>query len=474
MKTNELVSLIASDLHVPKALVRRLLKELAVIAVRETRKTGVFVLPGIGSLVKTRRRAKLFRSPRARFINVPARAVVEFRVAESVHKRIRGIFVDTMRFAAEDVRLHVPDEAGEGGFGPTWRIRSRTVPAGASEDRPGAEPVSGGAVDHWLMRVFYATDREVASQNPLRFGSKRSPSGGLHLGTCDVSIPRDHQMAKIERPTVWQLYREDPKKHFVIREIVDKTSDVFFSELSERVKASEKNEALVFIHGFKVAFNDAVYRTAQIAYDLGFPGAPILYSWPSNSQLYEYAGDMNNSDWTVAHLGTFLGEVALRSGAGVIHLVAHSMGNRALVNALNILATSAGPARPPHFNQIVLTAPDIDSDVFRQLADAVRACANRVTLYCSARDKALKASKKINGSYPRAGDCSRSVVVVPGIDTIDASAVDTNLIGHFYYAENRSVLSDIFNLLGNGDPPERRFGIRSADVPPPTHWKFAP
>jgi hypothetical protein len=62
---------------------------------------------------------------------------------------------------------------------------------------------------------------------------------------------------------------------------------------------------------------------------------------------------------------------------------------------------------------------------------------------------------------------------VEGVDTVDASDVDTNLIGHFYYAENRSVLSDIFNLLGTGKAPDGRFGIRPVtDIPP--FWRFAP
>jgi len=64
-------------------------------------------------------------------------------------------------------------------------------------------------------------------------------------------------------------------------------------------------------------------------------------------------------------------------------------------------------------------------------------------------------------------------MVVRGVDTIDASAVDTNLIGHFYYAENRSVLSDIFSLLRDGRAPENRFGIRAVPAVPP-YWRFAP
>ena len=88
-------------------------------------------------------------------------------------------------------------------------------------------------------------------------------------------------------------------------------------------------EALVFIHGYNVSFENAVKRTAQIAYDLQFPGAPVCYSWPSRGGLADYTRDENQAEWTVVHLHTFLQELVQQSGAKSVHLIAHSMGNRA-------------------------------------------------------------------------------------------------------------------------------------------------
>ena len=45
--------------------------------------------------------------------------------------------------------------------------------------------------------------------------------------------------------------------------------------------------------------------------------------------------------------------------------------------------------------------------------------------------------------YRRAGDSGDDITLFKGIDTIDVSSVDTNLIGHFYYGDNRSVLSEL-------------------------------
>jgi len=331
--------------------------------------------------------------------------------------------------------------------------------------KDGAEAKSD---NYSVVKVFYATDRKKTSSEPLEFGSDRD-DGPLHFGAFKVSIPRDHHLADIERPSIWHFeFREDATKHFIIVERTAKTEGNFYKEVVDTVAHCPEKQAFVFIHGFDVGFEDAIYRTAQIAYDLGFCGAPILYSWPSTGSKIAYTWDLTVSDWTVPHLQAFLDGVSKRTGAKTIHLIAHSMGNRALVNALSHFN---GPA--PHFHQIVLTAPDIDAPTFIQLADAVRSHADRVTLYVSSNDRALKLSRRINGSR-RAGDSDGDVIVMNGLDTIDVSGVDTDLAGHFYYGDNRSFLSDLFHLLQTGDPPDRRFGIHETGIPPKKYWRFVP
>jgi hypothetical protein len=67
------------------------------------------------------------------------------------------------------------------------------------------------------------------------------------------------------------------------------------------------------------------------------------------------------------------------------------------------------------------------------------------------------------------------VVVVPGITTIDASVVDTSLLGalHQYYADSRTILSDVFQLI-EGRPANERFGLRPAAKNGQTYWLFRP
>ena len=95
------------------------------------------------------------------------------------------------------------------------------------------------------------------------------------------------------------------------------------------------------------------------------------------------------------------------------------------------------------------------------------------TLYASANDAALLASKKLQ-TYRRAGDTSDGVVVVSGIDTVDVSAVDTTFVGHSDYGDNTSVISDLFLLLSQDLPPPKRPRLRPAGNPSSRYWRFVP
>lgn len=125
------------------------------------------------------------------------------------------------------------------------------------------------------------------------------------------------------------------------------------------------------------------------------------------------------------------------------------------------------------YNHVVLTAPDIDAGEFLQLASRIPSAAQRITLYASSNDNAILLSKKIH-AYPRAGESGDDIVGVTGLDTVDASTVDTSLTGHSYYAEKRTMLSDLFDLLKDGTPPSGRHGLDRKSCSKGDYWAFRP
>lgn len=328
------------------------------------------------------------------------------------------------------------------------------------------------------IEIFFGTDRasQKASVPEETFGIERSRSGEVHLGICKVSVPRDHKAGNIERPSIWKLeLRPEPSEHMVLLSVKQLSTQNFHQRLKAALDKSKSREMLVFVHGYNVSFADAALRTAQLAYDLGLDGAPVLFSWPSKVSLARYQVDETNVEWTVPHLETFLRDLAKNSGARSIYLIAHSMGNRALTRALERIAMGMDRSTPAPFDQVVLTAPDIDADVFADIAKMLPRAGKRITLYASSNDEALKVSKTFHG-YPRAGDTNPNLVVLTGIDTIDVSSVDTSFLGHSYYGDNRSVLADIFNLIRSplSSSPDRRFGLKRRNKDGLAYWVFSP
>lgn len=273
--------------------------------------------------------------------------------------------------------------------------------------------------------------------------------GTLVRGLCEVTVPDKHERGRVERPSLLRFeVREDQQKHVVLTSATELSADDFYHRLSGIVNESPDRDLLVFIHGYNVDFESAVLRTAQIAVDLPFRGVPVCYSWPSQGSLLSYVVDENNSAWTIAHLKQFLLELADKSDAQSINVIAHSMGNRALTAALAEISWQLPEGSPEPFDRLVMAAPDVDADRFRDdLAPRLSKVAKHLTLYASSDDQALIASKQVHG-YPRAGESGSQIVVVPGIETIDVSGVDLSLLGHSYYGDSESMLRDLYHVVG--------------------------
>ena len=76
-----------------------------------------------------------------------------------------------------------------------------------------------------------------------------------------------------------------------------------------------KDQAVVFVHGYNTSFDNALYRTAQIAYDLEFDGATFLYSWPSGGAVASYTYDRESAQASEPYLREFLEMVVKQTGA---------------------------------------------------------------------------------------------------------------------------------------------------------------
>ena len=89
MTQTQLVKEIAGSCKVSNKVARHFVDAYAGVAVRETKRNGIFVMPGIGRLVRVERKARMGRNPATgEAIKIPAKKVVKFRVAKAVKDAI--------------------------------------------------------------------------------------------------------------------------------------------------------------------------------------------------------------------------------------------------------------------------------------------------------------------------------------------------------------------------------------------------
>jgi len=89
MTKTALVRNMAEKLEINNKQAAAFLQHLADTAIKETKKNGVFVIPGLGRLVKAERKARMGRNPQTgEPIKIKAKTVVKFRVAKAAKDSI--------------------------------------------------------------------------------------------------------------------------------------------------------------------------------------------------------------------------------------------------------------------------------------------------------------------------------------------------------------------------------------------------
>ena len=89
MTQSQVVKELSETTGVTTKVAKHFVTAFADMAVRETKKTGMFVIPGIGRLVRVERKARMGRNPATgAAIKIPAKKVVKFRVAKAVKDAI--------------------------------------------------------------------------------------------------------------------------------------------------------------------------------------------------------------------------------------------------------------------------------------------------------------------------------------------------------------------------------------------------
>ena len=305
--------------------------------------------------------------------------------------------------------------------------------------------------------IAYATDRlpdadqfVAPRKDPYRyFTGKLDPDfKDFSFGTVTVSIPTNRNPGELNLPPWWKLIdRGNPDLYFQLRDISTLSREAVLRDLVEATTDPQAS-LLIFVHGFNVTFSEAALRTAQLAYDLSFPGKVLLYSWPSGGSIEDYWTDEDSARISAPRFAQLLKDLAATK-IQHIHIVAHSMGTRIAIPSVARMRTED----PGHkkISQLVLAAADFNQIEFKELARAfadMRSTGTSVTIYAASNDFALKISKVIH-SYRRLGESDPKVDIYGGLDSIDASttAPMRRAFGHSYVSDSAQVLGDMQDVI---------------------------
>jgi esterase/lipase superfamily enzyme len=352
-------------------------------------------------------------------------------------------------FSAGADRLFV-GMAGEPGRGVPVPSATRPVlRRGPTPTRSRGDRAAPG--DRAEYTVFYGTNRKRTGQT---YTAERADA--VEYGSCRVFIPKSHKIGSVGSPW-WKRLVTMTDDRLKLLGITPTSAEEHWNQIRARLAEGE-GDAVVFVHGYRVSFEEAAVRAAQIGFDLQVKGAMAFFSWPSQGTLDGYLADAASIEASEGMIADYLSDFAAKSGARTVHVIAHSMGNRGVLRAVNRIAAAAHERSGIRFGQFILAAADVDADTFRSLAAAYTRLARRTTLYVSERDRAVEASRWLH-HFPRAG-LIPPVLILPEIDTINVTNADLTMLGHGYVAAARDVLTDMHALIRHGHPPEERFGLR--------------
>ncbi len=186
----------------------------------------------------------------------------------------------------------------------------------------------------------------------------------------------------------WQSIKRDA----FVAQLLHQTAQ--FAALDAEASAQQQHVTL-FIHGYNVSWKDAAARYAQLKQTM-FDGAtglgvPILFTWPSDGSVAGYLSDREDARSSapqIADLFVMLHDhlITMQRAAAVnivrngsaegrsrttlcnakISVIAHSMGNYVMQNALAIASKKLNnPQLVSLIHQLVMVAADVDNDLFQ-------------------------------------------------------------------------------------------------------------
>ncbi len=337
------------------------------------------------------------------------------------------------------------------------------------------------------IETYFATNRNQLGEEAPWYGRNFHESGSecYRVGKAVVDATKDgeYEVSKIETfPEEAGLDGHDQGAKL--------GSTRLFTEIKKRMR-DQGRDLVVLIHGYASAFATANERAAELTEKYLVRGKdgelrqPIVlsFSWPANGETIPFASyisdrqDAAKSGEAIARLffrmcDFFVEEARQARGqdsgdkhapcANRLHLVAHSMGNSALLSAVQVIIKRRGADRlPAILDNVFLMAPDEDDDALqdRLKLGMLPALGNAVHVYHSKDDQALVISDTTKLNPDRLGhngpvEMDRTDEKVIAVDCRHVDVTKLTHGNHQYYRLREEVITDVQAVLAGRHPEE--------------------
>jgi pimeloyl-ACP methyl ester carboxylesterase len=341
--------------------------------------------------------------------------------------------------------------------------------------------------------ILYATDRAPAGNSSPFFLNERGHLlrlgvGNLVLGVEDftweearrisllknraanypIKVASIHRLGILDRsisiftaPSMIDPPLEAPREQFV-------------DLINRKLALSERKDIYIYVHGYKVGFENPLLVASELWHFLGYDGVFIAFAWPSTPKTLAYASDLETAVSSAHHLKLLIEVLGEETQAENIHIVGYSAGTRVVLNTLFQLALThdgmekAAIVDELRVGHVLLVGSDFDRQLFGAYLDyGLLNVPRNLTVYMSGTDRAMGLSQWVFGRE-RLGSMWKEGQMPSHVTEVLESMQDLELInvtaaegaatgnGHAYFRQSPWVSSDVLMTLMYDLAPENR------------------
>ena len=331
-----------------------------------------------------------------------------------------------------------------------------------------------------VLPVLFATPRAPAPEGaPEHFLVRAGSTVRLGVAHVELGEPAWSFADLVESDRTSTLDTPRPARVAAIDtfgELGGAGEQAFIDAIDQQVRRSPTGEAVIYVPGYRVTFNQVMTLMGAWAHYLGRSSPVVAFSWPTGTRWWNYLTDCPRARAHIPEIARLVALVAERSQAKRLNLLGFSCGAPLLAEALVTLRERhpgedhAALQQRYRIANAIFVAADIDLTTFaRAHLPALADVARRTEVYVSEDDFALKVSGWLAQASrlgrPRLDELTREDLETLASNTrlvgVDVTGVPGahemgGLRGHGYWIANERVSTDVLlSLIYPVDPAWR-------------------